>query len=439
MELPKKFNRNEPVDIKGYYSLNIMALWKGLKQEHISLWMLCIYFFFEYVRPQSLYPVLDVLPWGQTFLILTAITAIFDKSVHWVGHIESRLFIVFCAIVVLSGIFAFNPSVSWDYKNTMFSWVAAYFLVITIVNTEKRLILFILAYLLFNLKMAQHGAIGWTMRGFSFTSYGLIGSPGWFRNSGEYAIQMLIYGSLAIAFVVALKNYWGRYKKWFLYILAAMGYMAVMGASSRGSQIALAMIGIWMLLKQKSGFKGLVVLAIISFALYAILPEEQMQRFREIGEDNNSLQRLAYWKIGLQQVIPEHPFLGVGYHNWVSYLDFLYPQGVGVMETVQECHNIYIQAASELGITGLIVFLLMVLFAFLTNVRTRMLTKDLDNKLLFYLSYGLDAGLIGYLVAGTFVTVLYYPFFWVQIAMIIALYNVAQNLSVEDEQRKLSP
>lgn len=430
MESPKKFNRNEPVDIKEYYSLNIKALWKGLKQEHISLWMLCIYFFFEYVRPQTLYPELDILPWGQTFLILTVITATLDKSIHWVSYIENKLLFVFCIILILSGIFAFNPSVSWDYKNTMFGWVVVYFLVITVVNTEKRLILFILAYLLFSLKMAQHGAISWAMRGFSFASYGLVGSPGWFRNSGEYAIQMLIYGSLAIAFVVPLKNYWGRYKKWFLYVLAAMGYMAVMGASSRGSQIALAMIGIWMLLKQKSGFKGLVILAIISFALYAVLPEEQMQRFREIGEDNNSLQRLAYWKIGLQQIIPEHLFLGVGYHNWVSYLDFLYPQGVGVMGIIQECHNIYIQAASELGILGLFVFLFMAIFGFIANANTRKFVRNLDNKFLFYLSYGLDAGLLGYLVAGSFVTVLYYPFFWIQIAMIVALYNVARNLGV---------
>lgn len=37
--------------------------------------------------------------------------------------------------------------------------------------------------------------------------------------------------------------------------------------------------------------------------------------------------------------------------------------------------------------------------------------KLIDNELFFYLTYGLDAGLIGYLVAGIFVTVLYCPFF----------------------------
>jgi len=70
-------------------------------------------------------------------------------------------------------------------------------------------------------------------------------------------------------------------------------------------------------------------------------------------------------------------------------------------------------------------------FAFLTNAKTRNLAKSMENNLFFYLSLGLDAGLIGFLVAGTFVTVLYYPFFWIQIAMIVALYNVC----AQDQQR----
>ena len=425
MALPKKFTKSEPVDINEFYSVNVKSLWRGLKQEPICFWLLCIYFFFEYVRPQTLYPVIDILPWAQIFLVLTLVSAFLDKSVCWVSHIENKLFVSFAIVIILSGIFAFNPSVAWGYRNVMLGWFIVYFLVITIVNTERRLILFLLAYLLFNLKMSQHGAIGWAMRGFSFASYGLIGSPGWFRNSGEYAIQMLIYGPLATAFVMSLKSYWGRYKKWILYAAAATGYMAVIGASSRGAQIGLVVIGIWILLKQRGGVKGLVGIAILAAVFYFFLPDEQMQRFREMGDDENSLQRLAYWEIGLKEVIPDHILLGVGYHNWISYLDYLYPQGVGVKGIVQECHNIYIQSTSELGISGLFVFILMVITAFITNARTRVLTKDLNNKLLFNLSYGLDAGLIGYLIAGTFVTVFYYPFFWIQIAMIVALYQVS--------------
>lgn len=418
--------KNRVVEMTGVYAMKLSALWAALRQENVSLWMLCIYIFFEYVRPQSLYPVLDVLPWTQTILIATLVAAILDRSSTWVGNIENKLLIVFIIIIVLSSVFAFRLSASLSYKEVMGGWLIVYFLIISIVNTERRLILFFLAYCLFNLKMAQHGAVSWASRGFSFASYGLIGSPGWFRNSGEYAIQMLIYGPIAIALVVSLKDYWGRYKKIIFFALAATGYMAVIGASSRGAQIGLVVVGVWFLLNQKNGFKGLLTLIVVAMALYYLLPEAQMQRFSEIGDDKNSLQRLEYWKYGLNHVIPDHPWLGVGYHNWVSYLNYMVPETMGPLQKNEEPHNIYIQAAAELGIFGLLVFLLLILFAFINNARTRALSCNLENKLLYNLSYALDAGLIGFLVSGGFVTVLYYPFFWIQIAMIVAVNNVAK-------------
>jgi hypothetical protein len=63
-----------------------------------------------------------------------------------------------------------------------------------------------------------------------------------------------------------------------------------------------------------------------------------------------------------------------------------------------------------------------------------MATK-LENKLLFNLSYGLDAGLIGFLVAGCFVTVLFYPFFWMQITMIVMLNNVTRKLQSQAKKK----
>lgn len=415
------------VDIKDLYALKAGALWSAFKAEHLSLWMLCIYFFFEYVRPQSIYPVIDILPWAQLFLIASILTAFTDRSVHWVSNGQNKLMILFALIIIVSGLFAFKKSASLEYWSVFAGWLIVYFLVISVVNTETRLILFLVAYCLFSLKMAQHGAVGWAMRGFSFASYGLIGAPGWFRNSGEYAIQMLIYGSLAVSMAVALKQYWGKVKKWLLYLAAAMGYMAVMGASSRGAQIGLAVIGIWMLLKMKNGLKGLIVIMVLAIALYHLLPEEQIQRFVEIGNDRNSLQRLAYWQYALQEVIPKHPIIGIGYHNWLYYLSFKVPEGMGPLQTVQESHNIYIQATSELGFVGLFAFIWLIVYAFINNARTRRCALETRKMFMYYLAFGLDAGLIGYLVAGSFVTVLYYPFFWIQIAMIVMLNNVANR------------
>jgi hypothetical protein len=276
MNLPKRLRKNQTINIADLYALRLGPLWSAFKAEHRSLWMLCLYFFFEYVRPQSLYPSIDFIPWAQLCLLGTLVTAFMDKSVHKVKNVQSNLFILFTVIVILSSILAFRPSASLSYWSVFFGWFIIYFLITGIINTEQRLLLFLLAYCLFNFKMSQHGAVVWAQRGFSFADYGINGSPGWFHNSGEYAIQMVIFGSLAISMVISLKDYWGRYKKWFFFAAAGTAYMAVMGASSRGSQLALAAIGIWILLKQRNGFKGLLVLGVMALALYYLLPEEQM-------------------------------------------------------------------------------------------------------------------------------------------------------------------
>lgn len=433
MNSTRKSRKKAEVSIKELYALNAGAYWAALKEQHVAFWMLCLYYFFEYVRPQSIYPAIDVLPWSQIALLSTVVFAFMDKDSRWVSGQITRLFLLFYVLIIISGVFAFIPALSWHARNVVLSWFLVFFVTVSIVNTEKRLIIFLVAYFLFNFKMSQHGAITWAQRGFSFASWGLKGAPGWFSNSGEYAIQMLIFGSLILSFVYALRDYWSKYKKWVMYAVAATGYMAVMGASSRGSQIALAVIGIWMLFRNGLAFKGLMVLAVFSLLLYTILPDEQILRFQEMGDDKNSLQRLVYWQMGWE-IIKENPFTGLGYHNWVAYLSYLHPDGVGPLQKIEEQHNIYIEAASDLGVFGLLVFLLLVYYSFKYNVKTRAMARQQGNRLLESLAYGLDAGLIGYLVAGTFVTVLFYPFFWVQLTMIVVLNNVARRGLPEEMQ-----
>ena len=436
--MPSSLKSNKTISINDLYALKLRAIWKGFFQEHPALWCLSAYFFFEYVRIQSQFPSIDILPWAQLFMILSIIAAAVDKTAGFVQHKMNGLFIIFAMIIVISSLQSKYPMESWDYRNVMLGWLIVYFLTTSIVNTEKRLILFLIAYFVFNLKMGQHGAMTWAERGFSFAGFGLVGAPGWFHNSGEYAIQMLVYGSLGLAFVLSLKPYASKTAFWIALACVGTGYITVLGASSRGAQIGLAAIAIMMALKHKSGLKGLIVIGVLATLLYQVIPEEQMQRFNEMGEDRSSMQRLVYWEIGMN-LAKDYPIFGIGYHNWMAQVSSMYPEGVGPLEIVEVPHSIYIEAVSELGFVGLFWFLVMVIYAFYINAHTRKLTKKYKNRLLFNLTYGLDAGLVGFLVAGAFVTVLYYPFFWIQISMIVALNNIARNKFLKEPPIEESP
>src|SRR5690606_5515781 len=92
-------------------------------------------------------------------------------------------------------------------------------------------------------------------------------------------------------------------------------------------------------------------------------------------------------------------------------------------------HNIFIEAGAELGYMGLLAFLALIGGTFVTNARSRRLARHAGEwgPFLRSTAYGLDAALVGYLVAGFFVTVLYYPFFWMNLSFTAATYLTAMR------------
>ena len=419
-------NRNK--GLNNLYAVKVNAVLKALFKEHLAFLSLCIYFFFEYVRPQSIYPALQIIPWAQIALITTIIAVFLDRSTRWVSLTINKILILYLTIIIVSVVFAFNPMSSLNNASLIINWVVVYYLVILIVNSEKRMFIFLLAYLLFNFKMSQHGFFSWAKRGFSYENWGLIGAGGYFSNSGEFAIQMLIFGTLSMSFVLALRNKWGRYKKIFFYFMPFSAFMTVMGASSRGAQLALAAIAVLVFVRIRGSVKGLIVLMMLIFTLLSFLSEEQIQRFSDIGDDRTSLQRIAYWKYGFR-IMNENPFTGIGYYNWYHYIIVHKPEELGI--GIEEPHNIFVKVGVELGYPGLLCYLMLIFHVFKINSGTRCNAKNLNNYFYQYISYGLDAGLVGFIVAGLFVSVTYYPFFWVQMAMSSALYSISCKQIIE--------
>ena len=437
MKFSERSAKQTEVDIADYYAVKPRAIWRGLKQESPAFWWLCIYLFLEYIRPASLYPVLDILPWTQIALLMTCVTAFSDKTIKWVSSAGNFLMLFFLIIVLLSSVFAFRPSVSWGAIDIPINWVIVYFLIITIVNTEKRFFVFILLFLLLNFKMSQHGFFSFANRGFAYRSYGVTGSPGWFRDSGDFGIAMTVFFPLAFAFALALKEYWGRYKRWFFYFLPITGMVTIIATSSRGAQLGMVAIGIWFLLKSTKGIRAMIGILIVGWALYAMLPERMLEEYRSAGDDKTSQDRLDHWAFGME-VIDDNPVLGVGYKNWLDYCNFINPNGLGRKPNCRIPHNTYISAASETGVTGFIAYIIMILFSFRQNSRTRVNAKKTGNKFVLYIANGLDGGMVGFIVSTVFFSVLFYPMFWVQISLTVVLHEISKK-QIDDDKVKHTP
>ena len=416
----------ESVPVDDIYAIKFGALWRYFKLEHLSFIALCVYFFFEYVRPQQIHDFIDVLPWAQLSLLTVILAVFLDRTVRWVNDSQNVLMILYFLIVIMSSLLAFSPKEAFDNYTVILNWFLIYFLMINILNSDKRLVVFVLLFLMYNFKMAQTGFRTFADRGFSFQLHGLVGAPGWFHNSGEYATALLIFGALAMAFAVGLFSHWNIYKKIFFVLMPVVGFVTVLGTNSRGGQLGLVAMLVWLLLFWKYRVKALITVAVIVVLGSQLIPQEQFERFNTAGDDETSEQRLEYWGLGLD-IMKDYPLFGVGFSNWYHYVSYIRPEGIGPLGEIEMAHNTFIEAGTELGYLGLGVYVLMILGVFYKNFLTRKYAKQCDDKFLYFMAYAFDAALIGYLVSSFFMSILHYPFFWVQLGMSVAFCNVARN------------
>jgi O-antigen ligase len=416
--------------VADFLALRVRDLWRFFRTQGLAYQAMCLYLIVEYVRPQQLFGWIYGLPLGQITLGVALLAYLWSGKWFGMKSIGSWLLLLFTVVIIASSVAAFDSSTSFDALRVWISWVVIYFLIINVVNTEQRFAFFILLWLLCHYYMSQGGAKQFAFRGFQFASWGIQGAPGWFANSGEFGIAMCMLLPVSWHFYVAAKTHLSKWRKVFMLGMPVTALLCIIGSSSRGAVVGLGAIGVWALLRSKQHVRTLVGVAALAAAAWYILPPEQKARFSEAGTDDTSVSRRLYWERGLEMA-REHPLLGIGYENWLKYYAAHYADSrLTQVYGVQVSHNIFIQCMAELGYTGLMVFVLLIVATFVINYRTRRAVRagtDPPDMLILQMAYGLDGALVGYLAAGFFVTVLYYPFFWINLALSVALGAIARH------------
>lgn len=410
-----------------FLALKFKSIWIQFLKEHFSFWMICGYLFIEYVRPQSIIPAIDILPWVKLFILLSFASCLIDNSITWVSDSTNKWMIIFSILIILSIVNATYPDISSEHIIDSFQWFVIYFLIINIVNSEKRFFIFLLIFLFASFKISFTLARVWAFRGFSFTTWGLMGPPGYFQNSGELAIQMLMFSPIAYQLTLCMKPRLTSFKYWMMLAMPITGAMTVMGASSRGGQIGMAFQVVYTFLRERLSIRSILIALIVMVVGYWVLPDEQLERFSGSGEDKTSQQRLFYWEHGIE-MIQDHPWQGVGYFNFAPYYAEHYPEDM-LYEQAQLPHNIFIQIGTDTGIPGLILYLFLIYSGFKKTSEVRKLAAKLPTGSFYYfgLTRGFDAALLGFLIAGQFVTVGYYPFMWIHLAFVVSMKNIVSK------------
>ena len=190
--------------------------------------------------------------------------------------------------------------------------------------------------------------------------------------------------------------------KLFILMPAVAGLMfCLYRTSSRGAWLGLAVsvLALCVLKKSKAVIAGLVVLALVFFIFAPGVTKDRLKSAFVVEHGNPTWERVKIWQ-GASNMVAAHPVLGIGVNNFVSmfprYKPADYPDN-------RYAHNSFLQMAAEVGIPGVLIFILFLFFIFKNSLgalnRSSSWIKDAG--------IGLWCGLLGFNVHAAVDTHLY--------------------------------
>lgn len=380
-----------------------------------------------YLRPQAIYSQLNIIPWLQLVIIVGFFAMIAKNQLKVTGgHV---LVFVFAFLVGLSALNSLYPEVSINNIADPFIFALEVLFLSNCVKSEKQLKLLLAIFFICLFKMSLFGARTWAARGFGFAAWGIQGPPGFFQNSGEFSLLMAITSVMVIPLIVAMKSSPKLY--WLLPITAVM---TVMGASSRGGQLALVVGLIYLLVSYKKlKFRNVIYLCLIVTVVWVLLPDEQKARFKSAGEDDTSETRLEYWTAGIDMA-KDYPWLGVGLGAFPQHYQFYYKteHGTFLSNRREVAHNSLIQVAANTGIPALIVYLLLHSLVFERKSSNRN-AGDTEKDFVEHFRHALNASIITYFVGAFFMSVAFYPYIYLLISFSIIRKRLVKNALKESD------
>ncbi len=299
---------------------------------------------------------------------------------------------------------------------------------VLILRTKTQIITFVWCIILSISSYAGMEALKFLMSGGSHAIEGRAGIIA-DRNDLVVAINMALP---LIFFLISVTE--NKLLKKGLWILAMLNIVAVVGSYSRAGFIGLIIISIAAWLKSdKKILIALLAFTLVPF-LYSQTPEEWRERQSTVStaatQDLSFIGRLWAWKISVLIAI-EDPLTGGGYNAvldptiWNFYAPIT--STFGPIETPpipqyqgpKAAHNIYMQVLGDQGFSGMVLFVIILLKAFLTNRKNEKLARLYKIPWLEKFCSALNVSIIGYCITGMNVSLAYFDLIYAVVGIVV--------------------
>lgn len=359
-----------------------------------------------------------------------------------VTHPLSLLTLAFLGTVGLAQVTTPFASFSWPWVDSFMRMILVVLLAITILNTRRRLLLFI-AVLGGSLGFhTSRGGLTAILTGGVRFAEGLGGA---FSDNNGYAMAgaMIMPLMWCVAQNLDKKNKIERLASYGFALAVPLTVLLVIGTASRSGFLAVAVsVLTYVALQRRRMMPLIVITALVVIALPFIpMPEGYVDRLQTIQtyeetNETSALSRLHFWQVALRMV-QDNP-LGVGLRNFDHVYD-RYDFLGGEFGYGRSVHSSHFQALAEMGYLGALVWILLFATAFVLAFRVRRfaaadgLAPDEAN---FYYTTGnaLIVSMTAFLVGGSFISLANNDLTWYTFAAVAAVDRVARARRSELEE-----
>lgn len=220
-----------------------------------------------------------------------------------------------------------------------------------------------------------------------------------------------------------------RYRRIFAGVGLILAISGVIATQSRGGLLGIAAI-LSFFLYQK--VKNPVVVAafgavgMLAMMVFAGISDRQSGGAAESGVDESAMGRIYAWQAAINMAIA-NPFTGVGVNNFFVNYYFYSPHWDGKNHAV---HSTWFQVLGETGFVGMCIFVLVIAAIYRSLSRVLCMNKLKFSPDVAVNANALKAGLLGFMVAGTFLT---QAFTW-PLYIILSLTIALEKLTVQNNK-----
>ena len=377
-----------------------------------------IIFLMEYVRPVKFLPFLNILHLNSLIPISVAALSLRNNRIvsnlHFIKLSNTKYILIFLILIGAGIVWADVTFYVWLKFRAVLGWFLIYLAIIKNVDGEKdlagifvTLILCHLTLLILTPDVILHPE-----------ARAGIGQESFLGDGNDFSLSLNIVIPFCIYLFFRSDS---KTMKLIFLVLTLLYVIAVIGTSSRGGSIGLAVLLFYQWVKSDKKMIGLAGLAILLIIVLTYAPAyyfERMGTIQNYESEGSAQGRIMAWKSAIRMAA-DHPFTGVGAgHFPVSFGIAYRPAGFGPTDMPWlTAHSTYFLALGELGIPGLFVVLGLIISNLMRNSKIiRSLGIDdyskihiLDKKLFICL----NSSLIGFAVSAAFLSATYYPHLYI--------------------------